>query len=542
MRFKTVLFFKEIHSNKWNFFTTFIFMLLLLACIPKLAFNQKSIPPNIVFILADDMGYGDVSCNNPDAKIKTINIDKLAKEGMRFTAAHSSSSVCSPSRYSILTGRYNWRSRLKAKVLDSYSPPLIDSSRLTIADILKNKGYNTACIGKWHLGLDYPTSDNKNPSFNVQTGETNIEFKKPLLQSPNDLGFDYFYGISASADMPPYMFIKNRNFTEPYDTIKGDAKYTKTDQSKFFRRGPASFDFEPKIILPAITIKAVDYIKSQSKSKPFFFYFPLTAPHKPIAPSDQFIGTSKLHAYLDFCLEVDNTVGQIVKVLKEKGLYDNTIIVFASDNGFAPYVDVNFLENHGHYPSYIYRGYKADAWEGGHRVPLIVEWPGKIEGRRISDEVVSLTDFFATAAQITNTTLPDNAGEDSYSLLPLLLGNKYNHPLREATVYHSMGGRFCIQQGIWKLILCNEEKAGGSWVEDKRFDSSGYQANTPFMLYNLELDPGETNNLYDKYPQKVMELKTLLTKYINEGRSTRGKPQKNDPVEKWPQISWMKNP
>ena len=199
--------------------------------------SEKNKLPNVVIILADDLGYGDITCNNPDARISTPNIDGLAKSGMRFTAAHATSSVCTPSRYSILTGRYNWRSRLKSGVLGAYSPPLIDSARMTIADVFKNKGYQTACIGKWHLGLEFTTSDRKEPRFNSKTGETNIEFKKPLTQSPNDLGFDYFYGVAASADMPPYMYIENRDFVSPYDTIKGDPKFTRTDMSKFFRAG-----------------------------------------------------------------------------------------------------------------------------------------------------------------------------------------------------------------------------------------------------------------------------------------------------------------
>lgn len=505
----------------------------------KNLYSQSSYP-NVVFILADDMGYGDLSCNNPDSKINTVNLDALAKSGMRFTAAHSSSSVCTPSRYSILTGRYNWRSVLKSGVFNAYDPPLIDSSRMTIADLFNNKGYHTAVIGKWHLGLGFPTTDKKAAKFNAKSGETNIDFKKAFTQSPNDLGFNYFYGIAASADMPPYMFIRNRYFSSSYDTIKGNEKKMNVDHSMFFRPGPASLEVEPKDILPAIGAEAVNYIKQQTSAKPFFLYLPITAPHTPVAPSDQFIGASKLHPYLDFCLEVDHTVGKIINTLKEKGLYENTVIIFTSDNGYAPYVDVKFLEDHGHYPSYIYRGYKADAWEGGHRVPLIVSWPNKIEAAKITNEQVSLTDWFATAANITHTKIPDNAGEDSYNLLPLLLGKKYPHPLREAIVSHSHKGEFCIQQDAWKLILCNEKAAGGVWLADKRFDAS--QGNTPYMLFNMELDPGETVNVYHKNPEIVSRLKTLLTRYINQGRSTKGKPQKNDFAEKWPQINWTENP
>lgn len=494
-------------------------------------------PPNIIIIFADDLGIGDVSCYNPDARIKTPHIDALAKDGMRFTAGHATSSVCTPSRYSILTGRYNWRTHLKGGVLGGYDMPLIDSSRTTIADILQQKGYNTACIGKWHLGLEYATEDGKKAYFDFQNKQTNIRWNQPMPQTPNDLGFDYFYGISASADMPPYMYIEDRKFVTDYDTIKGDSKYTRTDMRQFFRPGPASDEIEPESFLPDFTAKAVSYIQEQTQDKPFFMYYPLTAPHKPIAPSQGFKGKTDLHTYLDFCIEVDHTVGEIVKTLKEKGLYENTMIIFTSDNGFAPYVDVKFLENHGHYPSYIYRGYKADIWEGGHRVPLIVTWPGKVQSSTISNEVVSLVDLFATTAEIVNADFEDNAGEDSYNILPVLLNEPYQGPLREATVFHSIRGEFAIQQGPWKLILCNEERAGGMWVPDKRLDST--QVQTPYLLYNLQEDPEELINLYDRYPEKVQELKALLSNYISNGRSSKGKPQTNDKVAKWPQISWM---
>ncbi|MGJ7033293.1 sulfatase family protein [Niabella hirudinis] len=495
--------------------------------------------PNIIFILADDMGYGDISCNNPDAKIRTINIDRLAENGMRFTAAHTTSSVCTPSRYSILTGRYNWRSRLKQGVVSGYDRPLIDASRLTLADMLKSKGYHTACIGKWHLGLEYTTKDGAAARFDPKTGKTNIEFEEPLRQTPNDLGFDYYYGIAASADMPPYMYIENRKFVQKYDRIDGDSRYTRTDMSRFFRPGPASKDITPEGILPDITARAKRYIEEQSASRPFFLYFSLTAPHKPIAPDRSFAGKTGIHGYLDFCLQVDETVGTIVNTLKKQGLYENTLIIFTSDNGFAPYVDVRFMEDHGHYPSYIYRGYKADSWEGGHRVPLVVQWPGRIAPHTITNELVSLADWFATVSSIVHTAVPDNAAEDSYNLSPLLLGKNGPRPLREAIVYHSAKGEFAIQKGSWKLILCDEKTAGGSWVPDKRYDS--LQSKTPFLLYDLETDPGETNNLYSRHPHKVKDLKALLTRYITEGRSTPGAIQQNDPAPAWPQISWMKH-
>lgn len=503
--------------------------------LPKKAKEYKSELPNIIIILADDMGYGDVSSYNPDARIETSNIDELASNGMRFTAAHTTSSVCTPSRYSLLTGRYNWRSRLKSGVLSAYSLPLIDSPRLTVADILKQKGYHTAVIGKWHLGLEYATKDGKKAYFSTESGNTNIEWEVPFPQSPNDLGFEYFYGVAASADMAPYIYIENRKFAGRYDTIKGNAKYMNVNQEKFFRAGPASYSFDPTTILPHLKEKAVEYIQNQSTDNPFFLYFSLTAPHTPVAPSKDFSGKSNLHPYLDFCLQVDHVVGEIITALKNKNLYNNTLVIFTSDNGFAPYVDVSFLENHGHYPSYIYRGYKADIWEGGHRVPFIVQWPGHIKSQTISEEVISQVDIFATFAEIVDITYPDNVGEDSYSILPVLLGTEYPQPLREATVYSSINGEFAIQRGDWKLILCNEKQAGGTWMPDKHLGANSL-IHTPFMLYNLRLDPQEMINLYKRYPEKVAQLESLLISYIKKGRSTEGIAQDNDKVDSWNQI------
>lgn len=519
-----------------------IFLILWIVWGDCLAISgQTTDKPNIVIILADDMGYGDLSCNNPHARIRTVHIDELAKKGMRFTAAHASSGICTPSRYTLLTGRYNWRTRIKSGGIGgAYAPPLIDSSRLTIADMLRQKGYRTACIGKWHLGLEFTTVDGKSPYFNTGSGKTNIAFDKPLLQGPNDAGFDYFFGIGGSADLPPYIYIRNREFTGHYDTIKGITKDA-DDLSQLFRPGPASHGYIPERILPDITTEATDFIRQQSEDTPFFLYFSLTAPHLPVAPGPAFKGKSGVSDYLAFCLEVDHTVGEIVKALKEKDLYDNTLIIFTADNGYAPYVDLELLEENGHYPSYIYRGYKADVWEGGHRIPLIAAWTGKIAPRTVTDEVVSLADWFATAAELTGFAIPDDAGEDSYSLLPLLSGKHYKRPLREATVFSSGNGRLAIQQDQWKLILCKQSEANGPWVPDKRYDSSAAQGGTPFMLFDLRADPEETNNLYNRYPEKVRQLTRLLAGYIRKGRSTKGKPQQNDRAKQWPQIKWMED-
>ena len=485
--------------------------------------QKETKKPNIIYILADDLGYGDVSCNNDSSKIHTKNIDELAHNGIRFTDAHSSSAVSTPTRYSLLTGRYNWRTELKQGVTWSYDEHLIDTNRLTVASYLKSKGYNTACIGKWHLGLDWATDT-----------AGNLLFHKPIKNAPTSYGFDYFYGIAASLDIPPYFYIKNNQITaESIDTVQ------KSELPAYWRSGPIGNDFKHIEVLPELTSRAIDYIDQEAqKESPFFLYFPLTAPHTPIVPTEKFKGKSNLSAYGDFVLMVDNVVKQITSVLDKNELTENTMIVFTSDNGFAPYADIEKHESQGHYPSYQFRGYKADIYEGGHRIPFIVKWPGKIPEGSTSDETVSLTDFFATCAAMYNDTLPQSAGVDSYNLLPVLTGKNYDDPLREATVTHSVNGSFSIRKGKWKLNFC---PGSGGW-SDPTPDTARKMDIPPVQLYNLNKDTSEQKNLAKKHPEVVEKLTQLMRKYIEEGRSTPGKPQENDPYDdKWKQIEWIMN-
>jgi arylsulfatase A-like enzyme len=465
--------------------------------------------PNIIYILADDLGYGDISCLNDSSKIQTPNLDKLAGQGIIFTDAHSNSAVCTPTRYGILTGRYAWRSRLKSGVVWSYDEHLIEPDRTTVASLLKEYAYNTACIGKWHLGLDWTEDTADVPNF-----------MEPINNSPSTNGFDYFFGITASLDIPPYFYIENDRITATsIDTIEA------VQGKMFWRKGPIGNDFRHIEVLPKLTEKAVDYIAGQSKTdEPFFLYFPLPAPHTPILPTEKFQGKSNTNEYGDFVLMVDDVVGQIMHALKINGIDKNTLLVFTSDNGCSPMADFDELAVLGHDPSYIFRGHKADIYEGGHRVPFIVKWPLKIKAGTSSAEIICTTDLLATCAAIVGDTLKDNEGEDSYNILPSLLGEKTKQPIRKATVHHSINGSFSIRQGKWKLEFCSGS-GGWSFPEPHQAKELGLY---PIQLYNLEKDISEQNNLAEQNPEIVKELTVLMQKYIDEGRSTPGAIQSNE--------------
>lgn len=483
---------------------------------------QEQKKPNIVFIFADDMGYGDVSAFNENSKIQTTNIDRIANEGVAFTDAHSSSSVSTPSRYSLLTGRYNWRSDLKSGVLMGYNKALIAPDRRTIASVLRDQGYQTACIGKWHLGWDWN---------NIEAGKDSVDFSKPITNGPTTRGFDYFYGIIASLDMAPYVYVENDMPTALPD------RETVNDGMKYWRKGPTASDFDHEQTLPNFINRAVDYIHDKSKDdKPFYLYLPLPAPHTPILPIKEYQGKSGLNPYGDFVLMVDDMVGKVMNALKEAGVDDNTILVFSTDNGCSPQAKFDELQEKGHYPSYIYRGHKADLFDGGHRIPCAVRWPAKIKPHTVN-QTVCLTDFFATFATIADYQLKDSEGEDSYNILPLLLNEKEGDVIREATVHHSINGDFTIRKGKWKLLL---SPSSGGWSFPKPGTDDEVIKTLPLIqLYNMKTDPAEKNNVYAEHPEVVKELKDLMIKYVKEGRSTPGAPQKNDGPEVWKQLSWM---
>lgn len=479
-----------------------IFFALLLCAITVNSTPNKNTSqhrPNIIIILADDLGYGDPSCYNVNSKIPTPNIDALAKEGMMFTDAHSSSAVCTPTRYSILTGRYSWRTRLKKGVLWSWDKPLINESRLTFPEMLKEKGYKTAAIGKWHLGWNWPT---KNGLPAIENNGTNVDYNKKLEGGPLDHGFDYYFGDDVP-NFPPYTFIEDEKAVDVPDIDKPD--------SMFGRKGKMAKDWKLENVMPEITQKSVEFINAASKEdEPFFLYFALTAPHCPIAPTSQFIGKSEAGLYGDFVYEVDWSVGQILTALKENGVDENTIVVFTSDNGSPAKNGENMvgpnesvIRDYGHNPSAHLRGIKSDIWEGGHRIPMVIKWKDQIEGGTQTSALSCSMDLMSTIADIVEYKLPENASEDGCSLLPILNGSEESG--RDVLVHHSGAGVFSIRKGGWKLILSN---MSGGFSDFKYKD--GYGIDTPGQLYNLVDDPGEKNNLYERNLEKVAELKKEL--------------------------------
>ncbi len=495
--------------------------------------------PNIIFILADDLGYGDIASFNPEGKIKTPNIDKLAGAGMKFTDAHTSSAVCTPTRYGILTGRYNWRSGLKSGVLTGKSKALIPKTRKTVATILKERGYNTAFIGKWHLGWNWALKDTVN--FGDEGWEPDdfdvIDFTQPVTKTPNDLGFDYSYGHAGSLDMAPYVYVENARITGNVDRITEDTgKYT------WWRKGPTASDFEHEDVTPNLFRRSINYIGENAKSEqPFFLYLALPSPHTPILPTEEWQGKSGLNPYGDFIMMIDDFIGQLNKAIEEAGIGEDTLVIFTSDNGCSPQADFELLAQKGHYPSYIYRGHKADIYEGGHRVPFIAKWPARIAEGRVSNKTICTTDFLATCAEIVALDLGDTVGEDSFSLVPLFEDPDSKDYDRRGTVHHSINGSFAIRKDQWKLIFA---PGSGGWSYPK--PGSAISEELPqFQLYDLTNDPGETHNLYGQKTETRNELTKLMIKYLSDGRSTSGKEQANDPPqygdEAWKQIAVFNN-
>lgn len=492
--------------------------------------------PNIIVILADDLGYGDIGAFNPQSKIPTPHIDQLAREGMKFIDAHTPSAVCTPTRYGFLTGRYNWRSRLKSGVLTGTSSALIPKDRSTMASVLKQRGYHTAFIGKWHLGWNWGLK-NEGDQLGDGWGPRDfdqIDFSNKVSNSPNDLGFEYAYGHAGSLDMAPYVYVENGFVTaQPNHVTVDKGKYS------WWREGPTGADFVHDQVTPNFFARSIQYINERSKSdQPFFLYLALPSPHTPILPLPEWQGKSGLVPFGDFMMMIDDYVGQLTKALKEAGIDENTLVVFTSDNGGSPAAGLEELSAQGHLSNSIYRGNKADLYEGGHRVPFIIKWPSRIKPGSQREETISLVDMMATVADIADYKLKDNEAEDSYSLIPLLESDKPVHEFREATVFHSIDGSFAIRQGDWKLLLA---KGSGGWSAPK--PGSPEEKGLPeVQLYNLKTDAGETKNLHAEHPEIVNSLRKLLVKYIQDGRSTPGKFQANDRMEgDWTQLWFMDN-
>ena len=497
--------------------------------------NAAAANPNIIYILCDDLGYGDVRCLNENGKIATPNMDRLAAGGMIFTDAHSGSAVCSPTRYGIITGRYSWRSPLQSGVLGGLSPRLIEQGRMTVASLLKEHGYATGCIGKWHLGMDWAKLAGKDVTdLSVEKPDQvhNVDYAQPIKNGPNSVGFDYYYGISASLDMVPYTFIENDRVTV-LPTVDKSFPMTEGRKSGATRAGPAAPDFETRDVLPTLTRKAAEFVAGHAADahagKPFFLYLPLNAPHTPIVPNAQWQGKSGISPYADYVMETDWAVGEVLKALDEHGLAENTLVFMASDNGCSPSANFAELAEKGHNPSYVFRGTKADIWDGGHHIPFLARWPGQIKAGSNSDQITWLGDLMATCAEVVGAKLPENAAEDSVSILPALLG-KAGKPLHEAIIHHSINGSFAIRQGNWKLELCS---GSGGWTDPKP-GTAAAQKLPPVQLYDMTADIGEKSNIQFDHTEMIDRLTRLLEKYVADGRSTPGTPQKNDvPIELW---------
>ena len=496
--------------------------------------------PNIILILADDLGYGDLSCMDPSSGIHTGHLDQLAAQGMRLTDCHSSSALCTPSRYGLLTGRYNWRSRLKSSVLPGQSFPLLEPGRETLATLLKSRGYRTACVGKWHLGLGWQTKDGyelpatyQDPNVDQDRCFAGIDFTAPITDGPNQHGFDYFYGMPASLDQPPFVRIENDRVLTLPDHITGVKGLVRhgPDQPFDVEYGPAEPGFDPAAMVPEMDAKVLSLVEQYAGGEePFFLYYPTLAVHGPLVPAPEFQGRSGLNAYADFVLQVDDFVGRLMAKLEETGIADNTIVIFTSDNGCSPVANFPQLIAGGHNPSSIYRGWKADIWEGGHRIPFVIRWPGHIPAGTVCAQTACLTDLFATFAQITGAEYGDGAGEDSVSLLPLLEGG--DAPVRDTIVHHCADGSFSIRKGPWKLELCRASGGMRPPCTDLTLP--------PYQLYRLDSDVVEQYNLYDEQSEIAQALMDLLADQIRAGRSTPGAPQENVPCDNWPGLDWMK--
>lgn len=468
-------------------------ILLLLLSATVLA-AQK---PNIIFIMADDQGYGDASSYNPESKIPTPGIDRLAKEGLRFTDAHSGSAVCTPTRYGLLTGRYNWRSRLQSGVMTTKDEKgcLIDSSLLTVPELLKQQGYQTALVGKWHLGYNYQFPEGGKSQKNVTEkpyGKFTVEAAPvgtKIIDGPTQHGFDEFHGFHHAREM--HSWTENDKVTE----------HIALDQ-----------------VITRLTERSIQFIEQRSKAAtPFFLYLALGSPHTPIVPSEKWVGKSGINTYADFVMESDHSVVRILEALDRLNLSDNTLVIFTADNGCSPEADFKALLAKGHDPSYSLRGMKSDVWDGGHRVPYVVRWPAVIKPGRVSDELICHNHLMATCAEMLGAKLPDDAGVDSFSILPVLRDEKITAPTHPFVIHHSISGRFAIRKGDWKFIA---SKGSGGWSKGDDGQSS--------QLYHMANDRTESKNLVAEQPVIVADLTKLLEAAVDNGRTTKGPQQKND--------------
>ena len=469
---------------------------------------------NVLFILADDLGYGDVGCYGAE-KIQTPNIDRLAKEGVLFTDAHTECSTCSPTRYGLLTGRYCFRTWLQYSALSTSAPLLIEEDRMTVASLLKSAGYSTAIIGKWHLGFgreDDFAQDRKGPPNYWETRHKGPNWNGELKPGPPEVGFDYSYVIPVANSFPPYVIVENHHV----EGLRKDSPIGKMQSKNHgLMEGGEGARWKDEELVDKLTGKMISQLESVAKKKkPFFLYYAPHQPHMPHRPNTRFKGTSQVGAYGDVIQELDWSVGEILKALDRLGLSKNTLVIFSSDNGPIG----AGRPRGGHWPvGRTMRGGKGDILEGGHRVPFIARWPGKIKPGTRSAEMISLTHMLATFAALTGKSLPPGAGPDSYNVLPALLGQKLPDPNRPMVMLSGGQGKRAIREGKWKLI---DGQGDCGYAHHPR--PKPKPGDPPAQLYDLEKDLGETTNLYSQHPEIVQRLKQLLEKIQTQGHSRSG--------------------
>lgn len=461
--------------------------------------------PNIVLLYADDLGWGDLACQNPESKIPTPHLDQLAREGTRFTDAHSSSGICTPSRYAMLLGRYHWRKF--HGIVNSFDQPVVDAERTTLAELLRNRGYRTACIGKWHLGWDWKSIQhdaNARPDSKLGFGPEAFDWSQPIPGGPRDHGFDYYFGDDVP-NFPPYAWFENERLTAaPTERLQTSQK---TAEGSFETRpGPAVADWDFYAVMPSLTDKAVEWLGEQSAEHPFFLYFPFTSPHAPIVPAAEFTGQSQAGGFGDFVVQTDKTVGRILATLESRGLAENTLVIFTADNGPETYAYPR-VKNFGHRSMGPLRGVKRDLWEGGHRVPTIIRWPGVIPAGKVSNGLLSQIDFYATLAALTGGEVPAGNAEDSYDQRALWLGT--GPSARTELVHNTNPNGYALRQGDWVLI---DAPSGGiskvpEWYAEANAYPSGPQHGE---LYQLSEDLPQRQNRFSELPAKVGELRARL--------------------------------
>lgn len=485
--------------------------------------------PNILLILADDLGYGDVGCYNPEAKVATPHLDKLAAGGMRFTDAHSPATVCTPTRYSVMTGRMAFRTGRHVVFTGTGGPCLIGKERLTLPEMLKQQGYRTAMFGKWHIGLTFLDQQGQPIREAGVEAVRRIDYSRPIPDAPIHHGFDEFFGTACCPTTDwLYAFIEGDRIPVPPTGLVERDKQPGNVYTRDFRDGLIAPDFDIAEIDMQFLARSLDCLDRHAQrkdGKPFFLFHSTQAVHLPSIPAAEYRGTTKAGPHGDFIAQMDGIVGRLMAKLEELDLAENTIVILTSDNGPEVPTVVNMRRDHQHDGARPWRGMKRDQWEGGHRVPLIVHWPKGIQAGSVSDQTVSLTDLMATCAAVSGAQLPHDAAEDSYDLLPILSGGAGDKPLRPYTLQQTWSAHYSIRVGDWKYL--DHQGSGGNDYQRKSAFLEGLEQyilpdtapDAPGQLYHLAEDPGETTNLYFKHPERVREMKALLDQAIESGRS-----------------------